>query len=93
MWAVSVRYAYMDAQGMFVRELHIRNYSPRTIKAYRARIAAFLAFLGASPSAIASEDLKRFLDILQRRGASPPLLNLTIQAVKTYTSMVLHAPH
>jgi len=82
----------MDNLELFIRELRIRNYSPRTIASYRARVVAFLTFNGDAPSAVSAEGVKRFLDAMQQRGASPQLINLTVQAIKTYASMVLHTP-
>lgn len=81
----------MDTLERYERELRIRNYSPRTVRSYLACLRAFLAF-HRSTSVISAEDVRRFLDRLQRSGASPQTLNVHLQAIKTFAASVLHAP-
>lgn len=81
----------MDALERYERELRIRNYSPRTIRSYLACLRAFLSF-HRSTSAVSGEDVRRFLDHLQRSGVSPQTLNVHLQAIKTFAASILHAP-
>lgn len=81
----------MDALERYERELRIRNYSPRTIRSYLACLRAFFAF-HRSTSAVSGEDVRRFLDHLQRSGVSPQTLNIHLQAIKTFAASVLLAP-
>lgn len=81
----------MDALERYERELRIRNYSPRTIRSYLACLRAFSSF-HRNTSAVSGEDVRRSLDHLQRSGASPQTLNIHLQASKTFTASILHAP-
>jgi len=81
----------MDVLERYERELRIRNYSPRTIRSYLACLRAFSSF-HHNTAAISSEDVRKFLDDLQRSGVSPQTLNIHLQAIKTFAVSVLHVP-
>lgn len=81
----------MEALERYERELRIRNYSPRTVRSYLACLRVFLAF-HRSTAAVSGEDVRRFLDHLQRSGVSPQTLNVHLQAIKTFAASILHVP-
>lgn len=82
----------MEATERFERELRIRKYSPRTIRAYSAYLRQFFVFLGGTPARVSPEGVRRFLDTLERRGVSAQTLNLHLNAIKTFASTILHTP-
>lgn len=81
----------MDAVERYERELRIRNYSPRTIRSYLACLRAFFLF-HHNTAAVSGEDVRAFLDHLQRSGVSPQTLNIHLQAIKTFAASILHVP-
>ena len=71
------------------RELKIRGFSRKTIKAYLYYNIKFLNFARKSPKEIANEDVKRYLEYLADRQVSNATLNLAINALKFYYTQVL----
>jgi site-specific recombinase XerD len=71
------------------RELKIRGFSRKTIKAYLHYNRKFLNFARKSPKEIANEDIKRYLEYLADKKLSNTTLNLAINALKFYYTQVL----
>lgn len=71
------------------RELKIRGFSHKTIKAYLHYNRKFLNYARKSPKEIANEDIKRYLEFLANREVSNATLNLAINALKFYYAQVL----
>ena len=71
------------------RELKIRGFSRKTIKAYLHYNRKFLNFARKSPKEIANEDIKKYLEYLANRKVSNATLNLAINALKFYYTQVL----
>lgn len=71
------------------RELKIRGFSRKTIKAYLHYNRKFLNFARKSPKEITNEDIKRYLEYLANKQVSNATLNLAINALKFYYIQVL----
>jgi len=71
------------------RELKIRGFSRKTIKAYLYYSRKFLDFARKSPKEITNEDIKRYLEYLANKRVSNATLNLAINALKFYYTQVL----
>lgn len=71
------------------RELKIRGFSRKTIKAYLHYNIKFLNFARKSPKEIANEDVKRYLEYLANKQVSNATLNLAINALKFYYTQIL----
>ena len=71
------------------RELVIRGFSQRTIKAYLGINRRFLVFIGKSAKEVTTQDIKNHLLYLKLKGLSNTSLNLTISALKFYFEQVL----
>lgn len=65
-----------------IDDLTLRNYSPRTIETYVARIVAFVKFHRRSPEQLGPEDVRTFQMHLLKEGASWSLFNQTVSALK-----------
>ena len=59
------------------RELKIRGFSRKTIKAYLHYNRKFLNYARKSPKKIANEDIKRYLEYLANKQVSNATLNLS----------------
>lgn len=66
-----------------VRELKIRCYQPKTIKAYRNRIRNLLRWFGGPPHLITREDVRCYLEVLVDGGAGSSWLSTTLSAIRT----------
>ncbi len=71
------------------RELRIRGFSDKTIKSYLLYNINFLKFVKKSPKSVTTENIKKYLDHLTRRGVSNTTLNLIINALKFYYKQIL----
>jgi site-specific recombinase XerD len=71
------------------RELKIRGFSFKTIKAYLHYNRKFLNFARKSTKEISNEDIKQYLEYLANKGVSNATLNLAISALKFYYTQVL----
>lgn len=71
------------------RELKIRGFSRKTIKAYLYYNRKFLNYARKSPKEISNEDIKRYLEYLANRQVANATLNLAINALKFYYTRVL----
>lgn len=80
----------MDTQlDSLARELTIRGFSRRTIKAYLAHNRQFLGWLGRSAKEVTAEDIKNFLRYLKTQGYTNTSLNSVISSLKFYYQEVL----
>ena len=70
--------------AFLVRELIIRGFSPRTVKAYLVHNQKFLDFVGRSAKAVATQDIKNYLLYLKARQYSNTSLNHVISALRFY---------
>jgi len=76
---VKKRVGYLEALR---RELLLRNYSPRTIKAYTYCVNPFLEFASDNPVGLSDEDVKSFILLKKAEDLAPKTLNLYISAIK-----------
>jgi len=74
-------------------EMRLRNYSPKTIKAYRACLKEYLIQDSAAPVACDVESIRRFLLSKQAKGLAPQTVNLYLNAIKFYYRDVLKTGH
>jgi len=76
-----------------VREMEIRNYSPRTIKTYISLLVRISQYYKQCPSQLSADQLKDYLGYLVRvKGQSIASINQTISAVKILVQDVAGRP-
>ncbi|MGA9115319.1 MAG: site-specific integrase [Bacteroidota bacterium] len=82
-----------DVIELLEKEMRLRNYSHRTIKAYRSCIRSLLKRLHTEdPGGIPPEELRRYLLGLVDEGMSAAYLNQVINALRFLYVEVLHRP-
>ncbi|MDP3901631.1 MAG: tyrosine-type recombinase/integrase [bacterium] len=72
-----------------LRELRLRNYSPKTIKAYLLCIEAYLKYKEVNLEKLDEENIKSFLLILNDKNKSPQTINLYLNSIKFFYNQVL----
>ncbi len=78
-----------DPMFNLVREMRIRNFSPKTIKAYLYYNKELLRFANKSPRDINNEDIRDYMDCLFGLGKSSSSVNVAINSFKFYYEGVL----
>ena len=73
----------------FLDEMQIRNYSPKTIKAYISHVATFAAFCGRSPELLGAEDIRRWQMHLVAQKQSWSKFNQAVCALKFFYRVTL----
>ena len=71
------------------REMKIRNFSSKTIKAYLYYNKQFVKFANKDIDCIRNEDIKQYLEYLVDQGFSFSTLNVAINALKFYYTQIL----
>lgn len=71
------------------RELHQRNYSPRTIEIYSNCLKAFLKRLNHDVSLISREKIIDFILCLQKQGKAPKTVNLYKEVIKFFCDQIV----
>lgn len=66
------------------RELKLRSYSPKTIKAYVFCIKEYLIYKGVDFDKLNEESIKNYLLKLQESGKSPQTINLHLNSIKYF---------
>ncbi|MBI4778990.1 tyrosine-type recombinase/integrase [Candidatus Falkowbacteria bacterium] len=84
-------YQYPSKDPMFnlVREMRIRNFSPKTIQAYVYYNKELLRFANKGSREINYEDIRDYMDCLFGLGKSSSTVNLAINALKFYYEGIL----
>ncbi|MFH1426918.1 MAG: site-specific tyrosine recombinase/integron integrase [Patescibacteria group bacterium] len=72
-----------------LKELKVRNYSPKTIKAYLMCIELYLKYKKVNLNKLDEEDIKDFLLLLKDKGKSPQTINLYLNSIKFFYNQVL----
>ena len=72
------------------RELVIRNYSPKTLKAYSRCLREYMLFSGDKWRTIDSDEIKDFLFIKKNKGYAPETINLYINSIKFFYRQILN---
>ncbi len=72
------------------QEMRIRNFSPKTIKAYLYYNKELLRFASKFSDEINKQDIRDYLDFLVSSNKSASTLNLTINALKFYYQGILN---
>ncbi|KAA1262094.1 Tyrosine recombinase XerC [Rubripirellula obstinata] len=65
------------------RELKIRCYSPRTVKAYVQAATSVLRWLGCPPDQLRREHVRRYLEYLHDAGHGPSDMGVQLSAIRT----------
>lgn len=77
------------------RELRLRNYSPKTIKAYLYYLQEYIDFLAKDKKRFenigSAEKIRIFLSVKQDKGLSGQTLNLCLQAIKFFYREILRS--
>jgi site-specific recombinase XerD len=68
---------------VIVRELKIRCYQQKTIKAYRNAVGKFLRWFGALPHQVTREDVRNYLETLVDGGADSSWISTNLSAIRT----------
>ena len=68
----------------FIRELKIRNYSPKTLKSYLTGLREYFIFKKYSFNQLDEDNIKNFLLALEKKGKSAQTRNLCLNAIKFY---------
>jgi integrase/recombinase XerD len=76
----------------YIDDLRLRNYSPRTVQAYVARVARFAKHFGRSPELLGPDDVRAFQLELLRRRASWSQFNQTVCALRFLYGVTLGRP-
>jgi integrase/recombinase XerD len=72
-----------------IEDMTIRKLAPNTQQGYIRTIKNFAAFLGRSPDKASFEDVRRFQLQLATSGASTPILNQTVAALRFFFRVAL----
>ena len=66
-----------------IEDLHIRNYSPRTVDIYSRCVARFASYFGKSPELLGPEQVRQYQSFLvEQKKASWSLFNQTVSALR-----------
>lgn len=76
----------------FIDDLRLRNYSPKTIKAYVAGVVRFARHFNRSPADLGSEDVRSFQIHLLQQQATWSLYNQTVCALRFLYGVTLGKP-
>jgi integrase/recombinase XerD len=77
----------------FIREMEIRNYSPRTIRCYVSLLAIAAKYFHFSPDKLTTEQIKNYLQYcIKQRGFSVSTINQIISAFRILFQDVLGKP-
>lgn len=71
------------------QELKLRNYSPRTLKAYIACLEEYFNFKKSDFEKMDEEDIRKFLLKKQDKNYSPQTINLYLNAIKFFYQEIL----
>jgi integrase/recombinase XerD len=76
----------------FIDDLRLRNYSPKTVKAYVAGVLRFARHFGRSPAELGAEHIRAFQIHLLQRQADWSLYNQTVCALRFLYGTTLGKP-
>ncbi len=76
----------------FIDDLRLRNYSPRTIETYVARVAHVAKHFGRSPDTLGPDDIRAFQLHLLERQVSWSTFNQTVCALRFFFGTTLGRP-
>src|SRR3984957_30044 len=76
----------------YLDDLRLRNYAPRTIQTYVARVACFARYFGRSPDQLGPDDVRAFQLELLRRHASWSQFNQAVCALRFLYGVTLGRP-
>ncbi len=68
---------------LVVREMRLRFYQPKTIKAYKNALQGFLRWYRFPLDEVMTEDVRRYLEILVNAGASSSWVGIHLSALRT----------
>ena len=74
------------------QDLVIRNYAPKTVKAYVRSVAAFFQHVGKSPARCTPEDVRSYQVHLADRGVSWSTFNITVCALRFFFTTTMARP-
>jgi hypothetical protein len=66
-----------------VRELKIRFYQRKSVKAYHHALAGFLRWFGGLPHQVTREDVRDYLELLVDGGGSASWVSINLSAIRT----------
>jgi integrase/recombinase XerD len=90
--AISPGKAISPLRRRMIEDMTIRKLAPKTQHDYVQRVNDFAAFLGRSPDAAQSEDVRRFRLHLTSSGAGTPKINATVSALRFFFKVTLDRP-
>lgn len=72
-----------------IRELKLRNYSPKTIKTYLIYLESYFQYKKSNWERLEEENIKDFLLLLKEKNKSPQTINLYLNSIKFFYNQVL----
>ena len=72
-----------------IEDMTVRNFGEKTRNDYIRHVKTFTAFLGRSPDAASSEDLRRFQLHLTESRVTPPSINAAVAALRFFFTVTL----
>jgi site-specific recombinase XerD len=75
-----------------IEDMTIRKFAPKTQHDYLQRVKNFTAYLGRSPDAASSEDVRRYQLHLTASGVGVPTVNQTVSTLRFFFKVTLGRP-
>jgi len=75
-----------------IEDMTIRKFAPKTQHDYLQRVENFTAYLGRSPDAASSEDVRRYQLHLTASGVGVPTVNQTVSTLRFFFKVTLGRP-
>jgi integrase/recombinase XerD len=75
-----------------IEDMTIRKFAPKTEHDYLQRVKNFTAYLGRSPDAASSEDVRRYQLHLTASGVGVPTVNQTVSTLRFFFKVTLGRP-
>jgi site-specific recombinase XerD len=72
-----------DFVARVIREMRIRFYQPKSVKAYRNALRRFLEWFEGAPGAVTREDVSEYLEHLVDEGLGSAALGVELAAIRT----------
>lgn len=80
-------------RDQMVSDLDLRNYSPKTVKAYTSCVFHFVKHFRVSPELMGEQEIRDFLlHLVHERQASPALQKMFVAALKFFYRITLNRP-
>ncbi len=72
-----------------IEDMEVRGFTACTQQRYIRAVRDFTAFLGPSPDEATTEDLRRYQHHMRTIGASAPMMNMAVSALRFFFGVTL----